>query len=58
MTKTLFLMVPDESEFGQRVLLVIGTCTIGRIINIIRESEIDHLSMPWVTARIAQLLSC
>ena len=58
MTKTLFLMVPDESEFGQRVLLVIGTCTIGRIINIIRESEINHLSMPWVTARIAQLLSC
>ena len=35
-----FLMVPDESEFGHRVPLVIGTCTIGRIINIIWESEI------------------
>ena len=53
-----FLMVPDESEFGCRVPLVIGTCTIGRIINIIWESEIDHLSMPWATARMAQLLSC
>ena len=41
-----FLMVPDESEFGHRVPLVIGTCTIGRIINIIWESEIDCLSMP------------
>ena len=53
-----FLMVPDESEFGQRVPLVIGTCTIGRIINIIWESEIDHLLTPWAMARMAQLLSC
>ena len=53
-----FLMVPDESEFGHRVPLVIGTCTIGRIINVIQESEIDHLSIPWATAQMAQLLSC
>ena len=33
----LFLVVPDESEFGRRVPLVIGTCTIGRIINVIQE---------------------
>ena len=44
--------------FGWRVPLVIGTCTIGRIINVIWESEIDHLSTPWATARMAQLLSC
>ena len=43
-----FLVVPDESEFSCRVPLVIGTCTIGRIINVIWESEIDCLSMPWV----------
>ena len=53
-----FLLVPDESEFGWRVPLVIGTCTIGRIINVIRESDIDCLSMPWATARVARLLSC
>ena len=53
-----FLMVPDESEFGCRVPLVIGTCMIGQIINIIQESEIDHLSIPWATARMVQLLSC
>ena len=52
-----FLVVPDESEFGCRVPLVTGTCTIGRIINFIWESDIDHLSMPWVTVRMAQLLS-
>ena len=53
-----FLMVPDESEFGQRVPLVIGACMIGRIINVIQESEIDCLYMPWATARMVQLLSC
>ena len=30
-----FLVVPNESEFGWRVPLVVGTCTINRIINII-----------------------
>ena len=53
-----FLMVPDESEFGWRAPLVIGTCMIGQLINIIWESEIDHLSMPWATVRMVQLLSC
>ena len=53
-----FLMVPDESEFSQRVPLVIGTCAIGWIINIIWEREIDHLSTPWATVRMAQVLSC
>ena len=53
-----FLVVPDKSEFGHRVPLVIGTCTIGRIINVIQESEIDHLSTPWATVQMVQLLSC
>ena len=53
-----FLVVPDESEFGHRVPLVIGTCTIRRIIIVIWESKIDHLSTPWAMARMAQLLSC
>ena len=45
-----FLVVSDESEFGHKVPLVIGTCTIGKIINAIWESEIDCFSMPWATA--------
>ena len=35
-----------------------GTCTISRLINIIRESEIDNLTTPRSTVRLAQLLSC
>ena len=30
-----FLVVPDELDFGQRVPLVVGACTIGRVINVI-----------------------
>ena len=53
-----FLVVPDESDFGRRVPLVMGTCTISRLINVIHESEIDNLAMPWWTVRLVQLLSC
>ena len=53
-----FLMVLDESEFSHRVPLVIGTCTIDRIINVIWESEIDCPSTPWAMVQMVQLLSC
>ena len=36
-----FLVVPDESEFSRHVSLVIGMCTLGRIVNVIKESELD-----------------
>ena len=50
---TVFLVVPDESDFGRRVPLVVGTCTISRLINVICESKIDNLTMPRSTARLA-----
>ena len=53
-----FLWYPTNLSLAIGSPLVIGTCTIGRIINVIQESEIDHLSMPWATAQMAQLLSC
>ena len=55
---TVFLVVPDESEFGWRVPLVVGTCTIGRIIHVIQESEIDSLTTLSSTTRVERLLSC
>ena len=53
-----FLVVPDESDFGERVPLVVGTCTISRLINVIHDSEIDNLATLWSSARLARLLSC
>ena len=53
----LFLVVPDESEFLRCVPLVLGTCTLCRIINMIRESKIDRLSVLWATTQMSHLLS-
>ena len=52
-----FLVVLDESAFSKRVPLVIGMCTLARVINVIKESEMDKISTPWVTVRLVQLLS-
>ena len=52
-----FLVVPDESAFGKRIPLVIGTCTLAQVINVIKESEMDNILTLWVTARLVQLLS-
>ena len=53
----IFLVVPDGSNFGKRVPIVIGTCTLACVINVIKESEMDRISMPWATVCLAQLLS-
>ena len=41
------LVVPDESEFSWCVPIVIGTCTLGRIVNVIKEREMDRLLTYW-----------
>ena len=51
----IFLVVPDE--FSRHIPLMIGTCMHGRIVNVIKESELDRLSTSWVMARTSCLLS-
>ena len=53
----MFLVIPDESAFSSRVPVVVGTCTLGHIINVIKESELDQLSTHWTTVHLAQILS-
>ena len=53
----IFLVVPDGSNFGKRVPIVLGTCTLACIINVIKESEMDRISTSWSTVRLAQLFS-
>ena len=52
-----FLVVPNESEFSWHVPLVIGTCTLGRTVNMTKESELDRLSTSWAMVRASHLLS-
>ena len=51
------LIIPDHSNFATRVPIILGTPTIGRVINMMKEAEMDALAMPWVNARVAHLLA-
>ena len=51
------LVILDFSNFVTRVPIILGTPTIGRVINIMREVEMDALAMPWANVRAAHLLA-
>ena len=51
------LVIPDISNFSTRVPIILGTPTIGRVINVLREAEMDALATPWANARAAHLLA-
>ena len=51
------LIIPDFSIFVVRVPIILGTPTIGQVVNMMREVEMDTLAMPWANARAAQLLA-
>ena len=45
------LIIPDFSNFAVRVPIILGTPTIGQVINVMREAEMDALATPWANAR-------
>ena len=51
------LVIPDFSNFATRVPIILGTPTIGHVVNVMRVVEMDALAMPWVNARAAHLLA-
>ena len=52
------LVQPDSTTFGTQILVILGTPIINRIINVIKEHEIDELSASMNGLRIAWLLAC
>ena len=50
------LVILDFSYFAARVPIILGMPTIGRVVNVMREAEMDTLVMPWANARLAHLL--
>ena len=52
------LVIPDPTDFGSQVPTIIGTLTINQIINMIKESKIDKLSVSLNGSRISHLLAC
>ena len=51
------LVILDFSNFATRVPVILGMPTIGHIVNVMREVEIDALATPWANARAAHLLA-
>ena len=51
------LIIPDFSNFAMRVSVILGTPTIGQVVNVMREVEMDTLAMSWANARAAHLLA-
>ena len=51
------LVIQDLSNFTARVLVILGTPTIGRVVNVMKEVEMDALVMLWANARAAHFLS-
>ena len=51
------LVIPDFSKFAARVPIILGMPTIGQVVNVMREAEMDALAMPWANARAAHLLA-
>ena len=45
------LVIPDLSNFVAQVPMILGTCTISHIVNVIKESKMDVLATPWVSAK-------
>ena len=51
------LVIPDFSNFATRVPIILGTPTIGQVVNVMREVEMDALATPWANARVTYLLA-
>ena len=51
------LIILDFSNFAMQVPIILGTPTIGQVVNVMREVEMDTLVTPWVNARAAHLLA-
>ena len=51
------LVIPDFSNFATRVHVILGPPTIGRVINVMKEVEMDALAMPWANVRAVHLLA-
>ena len=48
------LGIPDFSNFAP---VILGTPTIGQVVNVMKEAEMDALATPWANVRAAHLLA-
>ena len=47
------LVMEDETKFGHRVPIILGTPTIHRVVRSMKESEMENASPEWERIRVA-----
>ena len=47
------LVMSDETKFGHKVPIILGTPTIHRVIRSMKESEMENASPKWERIRVA-----
>ena len=50
------LVILEFSNFAAQIPVILGTPTIGQVVNVMKEAEVGALAMPWVKARVGHLL--
>ena len=50
------LVILDPSNFAVQIPVILGTPIISRVVNVMKEAEVDALATPWANARAAHLL--
>ena len=48
------IVIPDALGFASRVPMIIGTCTLGRVVEAMKESKLDTLTPQWDMVRYAR----
>ena len=51
------LVILDFPNFVAQIPVILGTPTIGWVINVMKEAEVDALAMLWANVRVVHLLS-
>ena len=46
--------MPDDSNFSRRVPVVLGTCTVHRVVNVMKESEAKMAPLAWQNVKVAK----
>ena len=50
------LVILDLSNFVAQIPVILGTPTISRVINMMKEAEVDAFAIPWANDRVVHLL--
>ena len=48
----IFMLILDDLSFASWVPIILGTSVLGQTLNVIKESELNDLSIPWAQTRL------